>query len=103
MQASLGRGLNLGFVLWCEIDWDKALRLTSFRLKERADRGEELPRSQVFEMVAANERPRRQRIEFCSRAADLAAVMAEAERSAVQAPEGSPQVARTRQLAEPRV
>ena len=93
----------LGFALWCEIDWDRALRLTSFRLKQRADRGEELPRSQVFEMVADNERPRRHRDEFRSRAGDLVAVMAEIERSTEQAHEGSPKVARTPQLVEPRV
>ena len=75
----------IGFDRWCEIGWGKALRLTAFRLSERAEDGERLPRSKVFEMVAANENPRRDRSLFRSRVADLVEVLAQSERAAAQA------------------
>ena len=80
----------IGFELWCEIDWDRALRLTLFRLSQRAGQGDDLPRSKVFEMVASNENPRRDRSLFCSRVADLVEVMAEGERAAAHASVPSP-------------
>ena len=70
----------IGFDRWCEIDWDRALRLTLARLDERAEDGERLPRSEVFEMVAANENPKSGRSLFRSRVADLVEVMADSER-----------------------
>ena len=79
----------ISFDRWCEIDWDKALRLTLVRLNERAEDGEKLPRSEVFEMVAANENPKRDRSLFRSRVADLAEVMADSERAAAQVPSSS--------------
>ena len=75
----------IGFDRWCEIDWDKALRLTLFRLNQRAERGDELPRSKVLEEVAANEHPRRDRDLFRSRMVDLVEVVADSEQSTLQA------------------
>ena len=72
----------IGFDRWCEIDWDRALRLTVARLGERAERGEALPRPDVFAEVAAHERPRRGRSLFRSRVADLVEAMADGRRAA---------------------
>ena len=69
----------IGFDRWCEIDWGKALNLTLFRLEQRTETGDDLPRSKVFEAVAANEHPKHHGDLFRSRAADLVAVMAESE------------------------
>ena len=69
----------IGFDRWCEIDWGKALNLTLFRLEQRTENGDDLPRSKVFEVVAANEHPKHHGDLFRSRAADLVAVMAESE------------------------
>ena len=69
----------IGFDRWCEIDWGKALNLTLFRLEQRTENGDDLPRSKVFEAVAANEHPKHHGDRFRSRAADLVAVMAESE------------------------
>ena len=80
----------IGFDRWCEIDWGKALRLTLVRLNERAEDGERLPRSEVFEMVAANENPKRGRGLFRSRVADLVEVMADRERASAQPSVPSP-------------
>ena len=74
----------IGFDKWCEIDWGKALRLTLFRLNERAEDGEKLPRSKVFELVASNENPRCDRSSFRSRVSDLVGVMTEAEQVAME-------------------
>ncbi|MCY4663858.1 MAG: hypothetical protein OXC00_04245 [Acidimicrobiaceae bacterium] len=75
----------IGFDRWCEIDWGRALRLTLCRLKQRAERGDELPRSKVLEDVATHEHPRCDRDLFRSRIADLVEIMVESERSASQA------------------
>ena len=75
----------IGFDRWCEIDWDRALRLTLARLEERAEDGEKLPRSEVFEMGAADENPKSGRSLFRSRVADLVEVMADSERAVAQA------------------
>lgn len=80
----------IGFDRWCEIDWHKALRITLVRLSERAEDGEKLPRSDVFEMVAANETPKRDRSLFRSRVADLVEVMADSEQAAAQVSVPSP-------------
>lgn len=80
----------IGLDRWCEIDWDKAMRITLVRLNERAEDGERLPRSKVFEMVAANENPKRDRSLFRSRVADLVEVMADCERVAARADVPSP-------------
>lgn len=74
----------IGFDRWCEIGWDRALRLTPARLGERAHDGESLPRPEVFEMVAANENPKSGRGVFRSRVADLVEVMADSEQAAAQ-------------------
>ena len=89
LEATYLEAVN-GFQKWCEIDWDRALRLTLFRLSQRAERGDYLPRSKVFEMVASNENPRRDRSLFRSRVADLVEVMAEGERAAAHASVPSP-------------
>ena len=78
----------IGFDLWCEISWDKALRLTEFRLNQTAANGDDLPRSEVFETVAAAERPRSSRGLFRSRVSDLVEVMAGCERAAT--PDAAP-------------
>ena len=75
----------IGFDRWCEIDWGKALRLTRFRLQERAEDGEPLPRPEAFEEVASREHPRHNRNLFRSRVADLVQVMADSQRAAAQA------------------
>ncbi len=92
----------IGFDRWCEIDWDKALRLTLFRLNQRAERGDELPRSEVLEEVTANEHPRRDRDLFRSRIADLVEVMADSEQSALQASGPSQHGKSSKQPAEQR-
>ena len=74
----------IGFDRWCEIDWDKALRFTLFRLEQRAENDEDLPRSKVLEAVAANEHPRSGLTLFRSRIADLVEVMAESEQAATK-------------------
>ena len=75
----------IGFDRWCEIDWDRALRLTRFRLQQQVDEGKELPRSEVLREVAANEHPRRNPSLFRSRMAGLVEVMADLEQAAPQA------------------
>ena len=92
----------LGFEMWCEIEWDTALRLTMFRLTRQAERGDALPRSEVFETVASNEKPRSHRGPFRSRVADLVAVMTETERTVAQGPEPSPLVGDSKQPVEQR-
>ena len=68
----------ISFDRWSgEIGWDKALRVTSSRLEERAEEGEELPRAGVFEDVADHEHPKGDRALFRSRIAELVKVMAE--------------------------
>ena len=71
----------IGFDRWCEIDWGRALRVTTSRLEERAEYGEELPRAGVFEHVAGHEHPKGDRALFRSRIAELVKVMGEQQRS----------------------
>ena len=74
----------IGYDRWCEIDWGKALNLTLFRLEQRAGNGDDLPRSEAFQAVAANEHPKHRSGLFRSRVADLVGVMAESEQAATQ-------------------
>lgn len=47
----------LAFDRWCEISWDEALESSDLCLRMQAERGVAPPRPDVFEAVAAEERP----------------------------------------------